>query len=306
MQVPEDAYAVALFPSCCYGICLREVPMKFTSQPRTVITGGGSGLGRAIALQLAPLGARILIADLHAERADETAHDIEKAGGKAVTVTCDVADAAQVDALSARMDKEWLGTDILVNNAGVACAGGVGELPLEDWKWILGINMWGVVHGCHSFAPGMKARRSGYILNVASSAGIASLPEMGAYNVSKAAVISLSETLHAELNPHNVHVSALCPTFFKTNLLESFRSPDERQRKFAHLMFERSTMTADQVAREALEGLSQNRLMVIPQKDGKALWRVKRFSPALYFRGVIAGYRKSLGRKGGTKTKTPV
>ena len=112
-----------------------------------------------------------------------------------------------------------------MNNAGVAAGGLVGEQSLDDWKWIVDINLWGVIHGCHVFAPRFRAQRSGYILNVASAAGFVSLPEMASYNVTKAGVIALSETLCGELSPCGVRVSVTCPSFFKTNLMDVLRSP---------------------------------------------------------------------------------
>lgn len=265
--------------------------MSLPSQPRAVITGGASGLGRTLCLQLAQRSARILIADIHQERADATAGEVRAAGGTAQVFIGDVSDPKQVEAMINTAVQAWGGIDLLVNNAGVAGAGAVGEVSLEDWHWIVGINMWGVIHGCHYAVPIMRSQGSGHILNVASSAGIANLPEMASYNVSKAAVISLSETLHTELMHHGIHVSALCPTFFPTNLLESFRSPDERQRKFAETMFKRATMSCDTVATAALKGVEQNEPHIIPQKDGKLLWAVKRLSPSFYLRKVAKGYR---------------
>ncbi len=271
--------------------------MKLPQAPRAVITGAASGLGRAIALQLARTGGRVLVADVAMDRARETAADIERAGGQAAVVECDVGDAAQVAALADEAERRWGGTDLLVNNAGVACAGPVGDIKLDDWQWCLRINLWGVVHGCHAFVPRMKAQRGGFILNVASSAGIASFPEMGPYNVSKAGVISLTETLQGELAPYGIGVSVLCPTFFKTNLMDNFRSPAERHRKMAEAFFRRATMTAEQVAVAGLRGLERGELVIIPQRDGKAVYHAKRFTPSLYFWGVRAQQRRGLMSK---------
>lgn len=250
--------------------------------PRALITGGGSGLGRALALRLADRKARLLIADIHLDRADETAELARQRGAYAETIRCDVSRLEDVEAAARKLDELYGGIDLLVNNAGVAVAGHVGDLPIEDWEWILRTNLWGPIYGCHVFVPRMKAQRHGYILNVASSAGFASLPEMGPYNVTKAGVISLSETLDAELAPHGIRVSALCPTFFKTNLLETMRSTTDEQRVLAQAMFDRASMTADEVAEAALRGLERGELIIIPQLDGKVLWRAKRLGPDLY------------------------
>ncbi len=257
--------------------------MTFPARPRAVITGAGSGLGRAIALNLARRGGRILAADVNAASADETAAMITAAGGEGVGFACDVTRVEQLEAAAAEAERRWGGTDIVVNNAGVAAAGLVGEQTLEDWRWIVGINLWGVVHGCHVFAPRFRAQRSGHILNVASAAGFVSMPEMASYNVTKAAVIALSETLSAEMGTSGVKVSVACPTFFKTNLMDKFRSSDDRQRVMATNLFRRSSATATEIAAAALDGLEAGALYVVPNADGRMMWRLKRLNPSLYF-----------------------
>lgn len=257
--------------------------MSFPVKPRVVITGAGSGLGRAIALKLARRAARILVTDVDLASAEETVRLVGEAGGEGVAFPCDVTRVADLEGAAAEADRRWGGTDILVNNAGVAAAGLIGEQALDDWKWIVGINLWGVIHGCHVFAPRFRERGSGYILNVASAAGFVSLPEMASYNVTKAGVIALSETLSAELGSCGVHVSVACPSFFKTNLMSSFRSPDARQRLMAGNLFKRSPATAEDVAAAALDGLEGQTLYVVPHLDGKLAWRLKRLSPGLYF-----------------------
>lgn len=268
--------------------------MPFPPRPRTVITGAGSGLGRELALRFARIQGRLLISDIREDTLTETAQMIERLGGEALAIRADVSNRHQVEALAQAMQERWGGTDILVNNAGVPAGGLVGEAPLEDWEWIMGINLWGVIYGCHYFIPQLKAARRGYILNVASSAGIASLPEMASYNVTKAGVIALSETLHAELAPDRICVTVLCPTFFKTNLMANFRSPTERQRKLAEAMFARARMTTSQVADAALRGLERGEPYVIPQKDGQLLWHLKRLAPKLYLRQLAKRYASGL------------
>jgi long-chain fatty acid transport protein len=256
--------------------------VRLPSAPRAVITGGASGLGRALALEIGRRQGRVLIADLDADGARETARQVEARGGSAEVAVVDVGRIADVEGVAERADQLWGGIDLLVNNAGVAAAGPIGDVPLADWEWLLRVNVWGVIHGCHVFAPRMRARGRGFILNVASSAGIASLPEMGPYNASKAAVISITETLNAELAPFSIQVSALCPTFFETNLLAQLRAPSERQHALAQALMRRSRTTAEQVARAGIEGLERGRLIVIPQLDGRLLWWLKRLAPAAY------------------------
>ncbi len=267
---------------------------KLPVQPRTFITGGGSGLGRELALQLARRRARLLIGDIDPQQGQETVELARQAGAIAEFISCDVGKSADVLNATRQMTRLWGGTDLLVNNAGVAVGGTVGDISLKDWKWIMQINLWGVVHGCHHFAPAMKQAGRGWILNVASNAGIASLPEMGPYNVTKAGVISLSETLATELGAHGITVTALCPTFFQTNLMDSFRSSHDRQRAMAEWFFKRSSMTVQQVATTALQDLERGRLYSIPQKDGKLSWATKRLHPGLYFKQVGSFYKSGL------------
>lgn len=249
-----------------------------------VITGAGSGLGRALALRLARPGAVLLLCDLHRESCDETARLCETRGAVAHVRVVDVADAAQVDALAAEADRVLGRIDLVVNNAGVAAAGAVGETPLEDWRWIVGINLLGVIHGCHVFAPRLAAQGSGAILNTASMAGLVSMPMMSSYNVTKAGVVALSETLAAELRGKGVGVTVLCPSFFKTNLLDESRSSSPELIAAGRRAFEEARVTADDVAAAALEAVARGRLYCLPMRDGRIAWRVKRLVPERFAR----------------------
>lgn len=266
-----------------------------TQMQRAVVTGGGSGLGRAFCLELAKQCARVLVADINLEGAEKTVSEAKSIGAEALAVYCDVSKIQEVENLAVQAEKEWGGTDFIINNAGVAIGGHVGEVSLEDWKWIVDINLWGVIHGCHVFIPRFKKQGSGAILNVASSAGFVCTPEMSSYNVTKAGIIALSETLYAELAPHHIGVTVLCPTFVRTNIMDTFRasSPrqEARQRAFADACFERSRITAEEVARVTLKGVEKGKLYVIPQADGKWLWRLKRFFPGPYAK-VLARLHK--------------
>lgn len=257
--------------------------MPFPPQPRAVVTGAGSGFGRALALQLARRQGRILVCDVNLQGAEETARLVQNAGGTAAAFRCDVSSSADLERAAAEADRLWNGTDILINNAGVAVAGRVGDISLEDWAWIMNINLWGVIHGCHVFVPRFRKQKSGYILNVAAAAGFISLPEMSAYSVTKAGVISLSETLFGELGPDGVAVTVACPSFFKTNLMDTFRSPEARQRNIAQNLFNKSKATADHVAAASLDALEKGKLYAMPQADAKAIWMLKRLNPAFYF-----------------------
>lgn len=261
-----------------------------------VVTGAGSGLGRAIALGLARPGAKLLLADLNLEGCEETARLCEQRGATARALVIDVADAAQVERLGVEADA-WLGRiDLVVNNAGVAAAGAIGEVPLEDWRWIIGINLWGVIHGCHVFTPRLVRQGSGAILNTASMAGFACAPLMGSYNVTKAGVIALSETLAAEVGDKGVGVTVLCPAFFKTNLLETARTADQQLMAMARGAFERASMTAADVAAAALRAVERRQLYCLPMREGRIAWRIKRLLPARFVRIVSSARIQRMAR----------
>ena len=257
--------------------------MALPRHPRAVITGAGSGLGRALSLELAGRGARLLLADIDDAGLAETARLTRAAGAETGAARCDVAVAAEVEALAASADERMGGADLVINNAGVAVGGPVGEIPLADWAWIMGVNLWGVIHGCHSFLPRMKRQKSGHVLNVASTAGLVHAPGMAPYNVTKAGVVALSETLAAELTGTGVGVTVLCPTFFKTHIFASARSTGEAAANApVERLMARARLQADGVARYALDAVDRGCLHALPHQDGRWFWRAKRVAPGFF------------------------
>lgn len=262
-----------------------------------MITGAGSGLGRAIALRLARPGAALVLADLNLGTVEETARLARERGATAHAMAVDVADAAQVEALAVEAQRRLDRIELVVNNAGVAAAGAIGQVPLDDWRWIIGINLFGVIHGCHAFVPRLVAQGGGAILNTASMAGFACAPQMGAYNVTKAGVIALSETLAAEVADKNVRVTVLCPAFFKTNLLATARSADPQLMAIARGAFERATMSADDVAAAALRAVERGTLYCLPMREGRLLWRLKRLLPERFVKLVSSQRLQRLAQR---------
>ncbi len=269
--------------------------MKRFPRKRVVITGAGSGLGRAMSIEFAKLGWRVCISDINPERAEQTRTLVEKSGGTPLVIDCDVTRPEQLEALAGALEKQWGGVDVVINNAGVAAAGYMEKIALETWDWIIALNLKSVIYSCRSFIPMLEKQGGGHIVNVASNAGIASLPEMSCYNVTKAGVISLSETLRSELADRKIGVSVVAPSFFKTNLMDQFSSPDPRQRKMANAFFDRSRATSKDVAKDAIRAVRKNRLYVITQMDGKFAWICKRMTPRLYFRVLSWIYKMGLG-----------
>jgi NAD(P)-dependent dehydrogenase (short-subunit alcohol dehydrogenase family) len=247
---------------------------------RAFVTGAGSGLGRALAIHLAREGWMLGIQDLNDTAATETLGQVQAAGGRGRTFVYDVSRAGAMDCAAREFLAENGGVDLLVNNAGVAVGGAIEQVPLADWEWIVGVNLWGPVHGCRAFLPAMLAERSGHLVNVASLAGLLFPPRMGPYNVTKSSVVALSETLRGELQGTGVGVSLVCPSFFPTRLAKSSRA-DARVRGMVQHLMDRGEMTAAEVARVVLEGVGRGRFYILPQRDARFFWRMKRLAPLL-------------------------
>ena len=247
---------------------------------RAFVTGAGSGLGRALALHLARDGWTLGIQDLNAAAADETFGLVVAAGGRGRTFVYDVSRADVTELAAREFLAENGGVDLLLNNAGVAVGGAIEQVPLGDWEWIVGVNLWGPVHGCRAFLPSMLAERSGHLVNVASLAGLLFPPRMGPYNVTKSSVVALSETLRAELQGTGVGVSLVCPSFFPTELAKSSRGDAPVRGKVQHLM-DKGELSAEEVAGVVLEAVARGRFYILPQRDARFFWRLKRLSPLL-------------------------
>ncbi len=186
-----------------------------------VVTGAGSGIGRATALAFAAQGARVAACDVDQARLDTLAKDL---GDRALFVDkVDVADRAQMAAFAAAVHARAPAADVIVNNAGVAVGGKFLDTSLDDIDWLLGINLRGVVHGCHFFIPKMVEQRRGHVVNIASIFGIFPAPEASVYVASKFGVLGMSQSLRAELAPHNVGVTAICPGMIATAIVEDGR-----------------------------------------------------------------------------------
>ncbi len=248
-----------------------------------LVTGGASGLGRAFCEELGRRGARVLLTDLDIDGALETARRVESAGGQARAVEADVASFERMQEVAEEATEYLGGVDLLINNAGIGAGGPFEELTIDVWRQCIDVNLWGVIYGCHLFAPKMAERGRGFIINVASAAGLLAAPEMAPYNVTKAGVVSLSETLHAELGPKGVHVTALCPTFFRTRIMDNARGvADDEMKKLIGRMMDRSKVQAPDVARIALEAVYEGQLYAVPMRDGRMYWRLKRAVPQRY------------------------
>ena len=248
------------------------------------ITGAGSGFGAALARRYAANGWNVAVTDIDEERARQTFAELQGFAGDNICMQLDTTNHAHWRQLRAAVLQRWGGLQVLVNNAGVAAAGNIEDTSMEDWEWVLDIDLMGVVRGCHQFAGLMKQQRAGHIVNISSFAGLAGLPFIAAYGVAKAGVVALSEALRAELHPYGVGVTVACPAFVKTGLLDSFRStrPDTHA-KVSNWM-ETSGVSAEQVAEKIAQAVAANKFLLLTHTSTRAAWRMKRWFPEHYYR----------------------
>lgn len=267
---------------------------------RAFITGAASGLGKAFAYELAPDGWTIGMADINAAELEKAAFEVETRGGKAISYQLDVSDKIQYQIVANAFLTETGGIDLLFNNAGVGDGGGFEEYSLENYEWMVGINQLSVVYGCYFFIPAMKKQKSGHILNTASAAAIGCAPTMGGYNMTKAAVVAISETLYGELMDHNIQVSCIMPTYFKTNVIQYARG-GALVKKATQLFIEKSGLEAVDVAREILSRAGKKELYIILPKAARKMWLLKRLAPTWFRKKVkeqfMQAMQKAIRRK---------
>lgn len=265
-----------------------------------LITGGASGLGRALAERYLRSGAQVLIADRDAARGEATCQALQplatRHGGSVHFQPADICRDEDWQALLCWCQTHWQGLDVLINNAGVAAGGRIEKLPMADWDWIIEINLKGMVRGLREFVPLLKQQGHGQIINIASLAALANAPMMSSYNVTKAAVVSLSETLRHELGAYGIAVSVVCPSFFQTNLADSLRSPEPGLEQSVRKLLASGKLDAAQVANYIFRAAQKKRFLILPHAEGRWLWRLKRFVPVVYNR-TLGNMGRSVRRK---------
>jgi len=205
--------------------------MKAFQGKVAVVTGAASGIGRALAERCAQEGMKVVLADIEEPALMQTSRDLAAQGAQTLAVPTDVSQAGEVETLARKAFETYSAVHLLCNNAGVGGGKSAWESTLADWEWVLGVNLWGVIHGIHFFVPRMLEQRSeGHIVNTASMAGLTYGPGQSIYKVSKHGVVSLSETLYYELalRGASLKVSVLCPGFVNTHVLDSQRNRPAR------------------------------------------------------------------------------
>jgi NAD(P)-dependent dehydrogenase (short-subunit alcohol dehydrogenase family) len=248
-----------------------------------VVTGAGSGIGRSTALLFGRLGAVVHAADVDREKVEQVASHIEAGGGRATAHTVDVSDQTAVEALAEAVFAAETAVDVLHNNAGIGHAGPVEETTLEEWQRVLGVNLMGVVHGIHYFVPRMlRQGRPGHVVNTASMAGLVALAEMAPYCTSKHAVVGMSESLNAELGPRGIHVSAICPGFINTPIIDDAYLDGELagERERIKSFYERFGSSPDVVAEAVVDAVRRKKVIrTVPRHHVVLGWAIRRISP---------------------------
>lgn len=253
-----------------------------------VITGAGSGFGREFARIGASLGMKLVLADIQPDTLEETRAELEGQGAQVIAQLVDVSDGARIEALAATTLEAFGAVHLLFNNAGIGTAGLIWENTVRDWEWSLGVNLWGVIHGVRVFTPLMLAAAKadpGYrahIVNTASMAGLLNQPNLGAYNVSKHAVVSLSQTLFHDLSlvSEQVHCSVLCPYFVPTGIHQSHRNrpadlanaaPATRSQLIAQAMISKAVtsgkLSAADIAARTFDAIRSDAFYIVSHPD---------------------------------------
>jgi NAD(P)-dependent dehydrogenase (short-subunit alcohol dehydrogenase family) len=229
---------------------------------KVLVTGAASGLGEALTQAYRARGDEVLATDL-------------AGGDPLLDLSLDITSDDDWARALAWVEEHWGRLDVLVNNAGVAGGGRIDVAGIDEWEWIVGINLLGAVRGCRTFTPLFKEQRAGRIVNVASLAGLVHPAGMASYNAVKAGVVALTETLGHELAAYGVHAHVVCPSYFRTNLLASMRGDDRALAGVVAHLVESSPFTADQIAEAVLAGIDAGDELILPDPMARAAYEQK-------------------------------
>ena len=269
-----------------------------------IVTGAASGIGKAIALELARRGCEVMIADIDVAESDAVVAAIHVSGGRASASALDVADHSAVKALVDRTMADNGRLDYLFNNAGIGVTGDAAEYTLESWRRIVEVNFMGVVHGVHAAYPAMIQQGFGHIVNIASTAGLLPSPSMVSYSATKHAVVGLSRALRIEAHSRGVRVSAVCPGVIRTPMLQGGKHgillmplAETEQRKFIGEFFEAfRPMDPDVFARRMLDRVARNEGSIVIPGWWKVLWWLDRVFPGVCARGARRRFERDRRR----------
>jgi len=273
-----------------------------------LVTGAASGIGRASALAFARRGADLVVCDVDVDGLAATEKAAVALGRRVIARRVDVASAEEMRSFAESVHHDVEAVDILMNNAGVGLGAGTLHTSLEDWRWIIGINLWGVIHGCHFFVPAMVKRgRGGHVVNVSSAAGYVASEQLAAYSTTKFGVLGLSEAMRLELRPHGIGVTAVCPGLINTPITESspLRGPEATPAARAYMVdvYRRRNYTPERVAENVVKAIARNRGVAPISPEAWVMYLLKRLSPSLVawvHERMAARTRAAVAKHGGT------
>jgi len=263
--------------------------MKIIRKKKALVTGAASGIGRAIALALAREGADLYLVDVDGEKLDVTAGNARRCGVDVVTRVCDLADPKQVAATIDSLLSTWGRLNILVNNAGTAYYGPTHEMTEGQWEKILSVNLLAPIQFVRALLPTLSLQDEVHIVNVSSIFGLVPMRKGAAYQTSKFGLVGLTAALRAEYGRHDFGVTALCPGFVETAMIEEFATIGQQQR---HRIPSWMCTSADKVARETIRAIRHNKGVVVISPIARLLWFAMRFSPGLLDWVTREGWRE--------------
>jgi NAD(P)-dependent dehydrogenase (short-subunit alcohol dehydrogenase family) len=262
--------------------------VKIEQNHVAVVTGAASGIGCALAKELARRGCHLAICDV-SDDVEKTAEAVRELGRDVLVQHVDVSDKRAMQAFAASVQDELGGADILVNNAGVNLTGEFETCTLEDWEWLMGVNLWGVIYGCHMFLPQLKAGPAGHIVNLSSVFGMVGIPSQSAYCASKFAVRGLTETLHIELMDSPIGVTSVHPGAVATNITRAARfrgeADDPDKQRVIHKIIGRGMQPA-RAAEHIANAIERDQPRLLLGSDAKYLDRMARLAP-VWYRGLV-------------------
>lgn len=253
--------------------------MRTLSGRVAVVTGAGSGIGRAVAVALARAGCRLALVDVDADGLEGAVAQVEALGRPVTPHVVDVSDRAAMAQLPADVLAAHGAVHVLVNNAGVSVDGLFEEQTLDDWEWLLGVNLWGVVHGCHFFLPALRAVDEAHIVNISSVYGLAGVPFQSSYCASKYAVRGLTEVLWEELAGSSIGVTVVHPAGVATNIVRAGRAYDEELKARTAEMFEKHAMPPDAVAERIVDAIRRDRKRLLVARGAGLIDLLRRIAP---------------------------
>jgi len=278
--------------------------MKQLRGRTAVVTGAASGIGRAVALALGDRGCRLVLADIDEQGMADTARQLESRGAEVITAIVNVAERAAVEALAERVDKELGGAQILGNNAGVTVDGGFAEQTWDDWDWIMGINLWGVIYGCRAFLPQLLGANEAHIVNLSSMFGLAGFPAQVSYCTTKYAVRGFSEALYQELRYTPVGLTLVHPGGVKTNIVHAARvRHDDAHQRFIEY-FEKQAMPPEQAAARIVTAIERGTPRLCIAKETYLADWLKRIAPVWGNDVIVNLLIRMLGMKGELKRRS--